>query len=170
MPISRPLRPVCSNSFRSSAPRSCPLFPDGSDQRNQVLSGDARAQRLSQINALLGVETQIPHTIGREAAAIACRAEWRSRGRNDPERRSIGKPKALRRGRTAFNYRFDRAISFREIGKYGPRDKTFSADQSLAPPTSIYSINRTSASTCLPYSINAPSSSSLNPRMATYQV
>ena len=36
------------------------------------------------------------------------------------------------------------------------RDKTFSADQSLAPPTSIYSINRTSASTCLPYSINAP--------------
>src|SRR3989442_4354181 len=46
-------------------------------------------------------------------------------------------------------------------------ERTLSIDQSVAPPTSMYSMKRTSPPTRLPYSIRSTSSSSLYPRMAT---
>ncbi len=49
-------------------------------------------------------------------------------------------------------------------------ETTRSGDQRLAPPTSMYSMNRTSALTERPYSIRATSSSSLTPRMTTVSI
>src|SRR6266550_2449106 len=46
-------------------------------------------------------------------------------------------------------------------------DTTWSRDQRVAPPTSMYSMNRTSASWARANSIRSVSSSSLNPRITT---
>jgi len=49
-------------------------------------------------------------------------------------------------------------------------EKTLSVDQWVAPPTSMYSMNRTSALICLPNSSRSTSSSSLTPRMMTLSI
>ena len=50
------------------------------------------------------------------------------------------------------------------------REKTLSIDHCVAPPTSMYSMKRTSAPTRFPYSNRSTSSSSLVPRMTTVSI
>ncbi len=57
-----------------------------------------------------------------------------------------------------------RAVSTSSIRTRG---MTFSMDQWVAPPTSMYSMKRTSAGTVLPNSMRSTSSSSLTPRITT---
>ncbi len=58
--------------------------------------------------------------------------------------------------------------NFRSINaRISACDTTCSRDQRVAPPTSMYSMNRTSAPAPRAYSSNGSTSSSLNPRMTT---
>jgi hypothetical protein len=45
-------------------------LPAGDDEGGKRLSGGARPQRVAHINALAGIEAQIPQAIGRESAAV----------------------------------------------------------------------------------------------------
>ena len=65
------------------------IDPPASEERGQVAVARARAKRRSQVDALRGVQAQIPHAVGGEPAAVAALAERLRRGRDDAERRAV---------------------------------------------------------------------------------
>src|SRR6478735_1439973 len=68
----------------------------GTGQKSfQFAGGGPGAQRAAEIDAARRVETQIPDTVGREAAAIAAPAEGLGRRRDDTEGRAIGEGEAI---------------------------------------------------------------------------
>src|SRR5258705_3774215 len=69
--------------------------PRRRNQGTQVVIGCARAQRLPQVHAALGVQTQEPGAIGREPAAVAAGAKRRRHRRNHAERGAIRQPEPL---------------------------------------------------------------------------
>ena len=75
-----------------------------------------------------------------------------------------------RRGRR-FAQRLDRSVVRRERRRASPlRDTTCDIDQCVAPPTSMYSMKRTSAPRAFANSSSGISSSSLTPRMTTVSI
>src|SRR5712691_5244883 len=86
--------------------------PPAGDEPRQLVSTGAPAKRRAQINALDGVEAEVPHAIGGEPATIARPAERRGRRCDDPERRSVRQAEALGRGRAPrLDERLDRAVA-----------------------------------------------------------
>src|SRR6059036_841379 len=67
-----------------------PPRPSVDDQRLQLVSRAAAAERLSEIDPLLRVEAEIPHAVGGEAAPVAARAERFGRRRDGAEDRAVG--------------------------------------------------------------------------------
>ena len=132
-------------------------------------SAGAAAQRSPEVGALRRVQAEIPHAVGGEATPVAVGAE-RRRGRgDDAEHGAVGEAIALGGRRAAgLDERLDAA---RSGGAAAPgsasRDTTLSIDQRVAPPTSMYSMKRTSAGTLRRTRSGRPSSSSLTPRMTT---
>src|SRR4249920_1009916 len=49
----------------------CPLLPAGENQGLDLLSRRPSPQRLPEVESLLGIETEIPHAIRGQTAAIA---------------------------------------------------------------------------------------------------
>lgn len=54
-----------------------PPFPGGSDQGFQFVTAAPLTERRAKIEAVFGVEAEIPHPVGRQPAAIAGAAERR---------------------------------------------------------------------------------------------
>src|SRR3989441_9387613 len=61
-------QPLLGSAVRTPPPRA-------GDQRLQLVRRRSAAKRLPEVDAVLGVETQVPHAVGREPATIAARAE-----------------------------------------------------------------------------------------------
>ena len=83
----------CPESFQRLALLGAAIFarlPGRPDERRNLLEGNAVAQRLTQVKALFGIQTQIPHAVRGEPAAITGGAEGHRRRRNDPEGRAVG--------------------------------------------------------------------------------
>ena len=82
------------------------------------------------------------------------------------EREALG-----RRRRSRLVDRRDRAVVARRARRASRAARRRGrATSGVAPPTSMYSMKRTSASTARPYSIRSTSSSSLTPRMTTVSI
>ena len=84
---------------RSSAPRSLRDCHVGTISAVQLLGAGAAPQRTAQIGPLLRVQTEIPHAVRGEAAAVAVRAERRGRRGDDAEHGAVGQPEAIGRRR-----------------------------------------------------------------------
>ena len=107
-----------------------------------------------------------------EAGAVAGAAERRRRRGDDAEHRAVRQAVAIGRRRRLLAQRLDRAVALRR-GRRGSRrgaTYTLSIDQRVAPPTSMYSMKRTSAPNGRANSIRSTSSSSLVPRMTTVSI
>src|SRR5439155_17683630 len=92
-----------------SAVRTPP--PRAGDQRLQFVRRRSAAKRLPEVDAVLGVETQVPHAVGREPATIAARAERLGRRRDDAEDGAVGERVTVGRGRALFDDRLDPSIA-----------------------------------------------------------
>ena len=152
---------------RSSAPRSSrPIQPS----RINAVSSSTLAPRLSaraEIDATVRVQTQVPHAVGCQPAAIARPAERLRRRRDDAEDGAVRQPESIRRRRRVVDEGLNGPVAARQPIEHLRRDTTSVGDQRVAPPTSMYSMNRTSAFSGLPYSTRSISSSSLTPWMTT---
>ena len=113
---------------------------------------NAGTQRSAQVGALGGVEAAVPHAVGGQAAAVAGVAERRRRRGDDAEHGAVGQHERDPRCAAVLSSRgVDVAIVRGERGfEYlTSRDTTLNGDHLVAPPTSMYSMKRTSASTLL---------------------
>ncbi len=117
------------------------------------------------------IQAQVPQPVGREPAAIARLAERLGGGRDDAEHQAVRQPEAIGRRRRRFvrSARSPRSAP-RGRSSISCRDTTRSIDQCVAPPTSMYSMKRTSAPWRRPNSSSATSSSSLTPRITTVSI
>src|SRR5206468_6715686 len=88
-----------------------PPLPPGDDQRLQLVSRASAAERLSEIDALLRVEAEVPHAVGGEAAPVAAGTERLGRRRDDAEDRAVGKRVAVGGRRALLDHRLDRSVS-----------------------------------------------------------
>ena len=121
-------------------------FPRRANQLRELIGGGAGAQRPAQVGAVRGVQAQVPQAVGRQPAAIAALAERLRRRRDDAEDRAVRQAVAIGRRRRLFDDRRDRAVVRRRAAaSISRRDTTRAIDQCVAPPTSMYSMNRTSA-------------------------
>ncbi len=55
----------------------CPPLPGCGDQRFQFVAGPPLTERRAEIEAVFGIQAEIPHAVGREPAPIAGAAERR---------------------------------------------------------------------------------------------
>ena len=105
-------------------------------------------QGLPQVQALGRVEAQVPGAVGGQAAAVAGGTEGPGGRGDDAEDRAVGQPEAVGGG-----------VVRRSTGSIGPSrsasrfrislaETTSAADQRVAPPTSMYSMKRTSMPRC----------------------
>ena len=140
--------------------------PHGRDEPLQILARRAGAQGPSKIGPGRGVQAEQPDAVGRQAAPIAGRAERLGRRRDDAERGAVRQEEPIGRRRRAVE-RQDRPYCASIRASISRRETTASGVQRVAPPTSMYSMNRTSAPTPLAYSISGTISSSLTPRITT---
>ena len=157
------------SATRSSAPRSV----RARQTRARMVAGRRATRRAAAARAgrcRPAVETEEPQAVRRQPAPVAGAAEGLRRRGDDAEDRAVRKPEPLR-GRGALLddrlRRPRRPPAGRAIS--GARDDA-SGDQRVAPPTSMYSMKRTSAPTPSPNSSRATSSSSLTPRMTTVSI
>ena len=106
---------------------------------------------MPQVESAPRVQAEQPEPVGRQTAAIAGRAEGLGRRRDDPEGRAVGQPEAFGRRGVATSG----ASRSRRSGRSdapasrvaAPPCRTTSC---VAPPTSMYSMKRTSAPTRRP--------------------
>ena len=145
-------------------------LPAGGDQLRSLRAG-APPQGGAQVDSARGVEAQVPHAVGGQPAAIAAAAERIGRGRDDAEHGAIRQPEPIGRRRRISPRSAESARSGPPADRASPcARRRAAADQRVAPPTSMYSMNRTSAFTVFPYSIRSISSSSLTPLMTTVSI
>src|SRR4030095_12313269 len=148
-----------------------PPRPGVSDEPRELVAGGAAPQRPAKIDARLRVEAEIPYAVGGQPAPVAARAEWLPGGGGGGEQPGGGgggadgpRPGARRPPPPTGSIRPYRRPSTSSISA---RLTTCSIVQCVAPPTSMYSMKRTSAGAVLPNSLRSASSSSLTPRMTT---
>ncbi len=89
--------------------------PAAGNQRAQLLGRCTASERRAQIQAARRVETEVPHAVRGQPAAIAGAAERLGRGCDDPERRAVFEREPLsRRRRARFIHTGDDAVVARE--------------------------------------------------------
>ena len=88
------------SASRSSAPRSSRALPAAAMISAAARQRDApRAQRRAQVDAARRVQAQVPHAVGRQAAAVAAAAERLGGRRDDAEGRAVRQREAIGRRR-----------------------------------------------------------------------
>lgn len=83
-------RPGLFKSFSLLGTTILTRLPHRCDQGLEVICRGPFPKRFPEVNAILGIQAQIPEPIGREAASVTGCAERSGGGRDNPKGRAIG--------------------------------------------------------------------------------